>query len=122
MPVRLDGSWQALDAPTCAGVAGHLGVYQLGDSEGTVLYIGAAGAGTRFGLRGELLRHCGEPPGGATRFRIEVTHSYHSRYMELVQAHLHDHGRMPAAQGDLDRARFGTLRPGGGPEPMPAGG
>ncbi len=115
MPVRLDGGWQELDAETCAAVGGHLGVYQLGTADGTIVYIGVADARTRFGLRGELLRHCADPPSGATRFRIEVTHSYRSRYMELVQAYLHDHGRFPVANTDLDRSRFGVLRPGGGP-------
>ena len=121
MAVRFDKPWQVLSAASLRRVAGHLGVYQLGSDDGEILYIGVANALSRFGLAGELERALADPPAGATRFRIEVTMSYHSRHAELLSAFQHDHGRLPVANGDSDRRRLGRLRPHGDPPPRSGG-
>lgn len=115
MAVRLDKEWRDLAAAEVARVAGHLGVYQLGDRAGNILRIGVADARTRFGLRGELERALADPPPGAARFRVEVTMSYRSRHAELLAAFVHDHGRLPPANEDADPRSLGRLRPGAAP-------
>ena len=44
MAVRLDKPWQPLNAGAVALIAGHLGVYQLADAAGEIVYIGVADA------------------------------------------------------------------------------
>ncbi len=114
MAVRLGKPWVRLSMANLQGIAAHLGVYQLGDDQGEILYIGVADARTRFGLRGELAQALADPPAGATRFRIEVTMSYRTRFAELLSVFLHDHGRLPVANNDSDRRVCGRLRPDGG--------
>ena len=53
---------------------GQLGVYQVADAQGTVLYIGQAGARSPFGLRSELQREL-EERGEGHQFRVEVNSS-----------------------------------------------
>ncbi len=42
--LRLDKPWQKLTAETAQRLPGQLGVYQVADAEGIVLFIGQAGA------------------------------------------------------------------------------
>jgi hypothetical protein len=42
MAVRLDKPWRDLNAENLARVTGHLGVYQLADDAGKILYIAMA--------------------------------------------------------------------------------
>ena len=111
MAIRMTKPWQALDAEQVAKIASHIGVYQLADSAGEVVYIGYAGGASPFGLRGCLQDHLKEttPPG--VKFRIEITTTYHSRFRELVQVYLTDHGCLPVGNPDLDLAAFGRVRP-----------
>ena len=115
MAVRLDKPWKDLTAENLTGVAGHLGVYQLANEAGEIIYIGVADARTKFGLKGELLKVLDGPPAGASRFRIEINMAYRTRHAELLQAFHHDYGRLPEANTDIDPSRLGRLRPGGGP-------
>ena len=115
MAVRLDKPWRALTAESLATVAGHLGVYQLADDTGEILYIGVADARTKFGLKGELQAALHEGRCGATQFRVEVNMSYRTRHAELLQAFHHDFGRLPEGNTDVDPRMLGRLRPGGGP-------
>ncbi|MGE3540788.1 MAG: hypothetical protein AB7N91_25540 [Candidatus Tectimicrobiota bacterium] len=110
MPVRLDKPWIPLSAEQVAGVAGHLGVYQLADSSGEIVYIGVAGGRSAFGLKGALLEALQAPPAGAVQFRYEVTMAYHTRYLELLQAYCYDYGRLPVANLDVDASQLGRLR------------
>ena len=112
MAVRLDKPWQPLTAESIAGVAGHLGVYQLGNDAGEIVYIGVAGGRSLFGLKGELQKVLEDPPAGATRFRVEVNMAYRTRHFELLQAYWSDHGRLPEANTDIDTRSLGRLRPG----------
>jgi hypothetical protein len=112
MAVRLNKPWIALSDTSVAALAGHLGVYQLANAAGDIVYIGVADARTAFGLRGELAAMCRNPPASATQFRIEVTMSYRTRHLELLQVYLYDHGGLPVANTDIDPAGLGRLRPG----------
>ena len=114
MAVRMTKAWQPLDARNVAAMTGHLGVYQLADDAGAIVYIGRAGGRSRYGLKGELETCLADPPHGASRFRAEVNQMYHSRHIELLAAYLHDHGRLPVGNADLDTARIGRIRPYGG--------
>lgn len=105
MSIRLDKPWLALDADSLARVRGQLGVYELGDAQGEIVFIGYAGGRSRFGLRGELQAHLGQ----ASRFRFEVNMSYLTRYRELLMAFEADHGRLP--ERNARPQRLGRLRP-----------
>ena len=52
--LRLDKPWQPLTPERVAKLPGQLGIYQVADARGTVVYIGQAGARAPFGLRSEL--------------------------------------------------------------------
>jgi hypothetical protein len=92
MSVRLKKPWrpcQGLDA-----LPGHMGVFELADADGIVIYVGFAGGRSRYGLRGEIeaavarLRDC-------SGYRFEVTTAYLTRYQELLMTHLADRGQLP---------------------------
>jgi hypothetical protein len=110
MGVRLEKSWRDLTAANVAGLAGELGVYQLGDADGRILRIGYAGGRTLFGLRSEL--QAALAAGEAAKFRTEVTAQYLSRYEELLMVHKADFGALPAGNGADARRRLGRLSPG----------
>lgn len=110
MAVRLEKPWIPLHEEHVASVAGHLGVYQLADSSGAIVYIGVAGGRSAFGLKGALRQALQAPPAGARQFRYEVTMAYHTRYLELLQAYRYDHGRLPVANLDVDASSLGRLR------------
>jgi hypothetical protein len=110
MGVRLDKPWRPLTAENVAGLAGELGVYQLGDAEGRVLRIGYAGGRTLFGLRSELETALAK--GEAVQFRTEVNAQYMSRWEELLMVHKADFGALPSGNlADAPR-RLGRLSPG----------
>ena len=73
MAVRMDKSWLPLSGKNVAKLAAHLGVYQLANDDGEILYIGMAGGRTLFGLKGELQKALDEPPQGVTQFRMKST-------------------------------------------------
>ncbi|MDH3644301.1 MAG: hypothetical protein OES38_19505 [Gammaproteobacteria bacterium] len=93
MGIRLEKPWLGLD--TAPQLPGQLGVYQLGDAGGEVLFIGYAGGRSLFGLRGEVA-DAGEQTPGATCYRVEITTAYLTRYQELLMLHRADHGELPA--------------------------
>ena len=110
MAIELTKPWRALDAATVHAVPGNLGVYELGDEDGRVVYVGFAGGRSTFGLRSELERHLGNPA-GATRFRYEVNMQYHSRYRELLMAHVARDGALPAMNRAERSVPLGRLSP-----------
>jgi hypothetical protein len=110
MGIRLDKPWRALTAANVAGLAGELGVYQLGDAQGRILRIGYAGGRTLFGLRSEL--ESAMAAGEAAQFRTEVNAQYLSRYEELLMVHKADFGELPAGNAADARRRLGRLSPG----------
>lgn len=107
--IRLDKPWCPLVDGEVAALGGQLGVYQIADDEGIVVRIGAADARTAFGLRtaleAELVRW-----GDGHLFRIETTHGYRSRHLELLMIHLADEGSLPPGN-DEDPASIGRLSP-----------
>lgn len=112
MSVRMTKAWQPLSPEAASRLSGQLGVYQIGSETGEVLYIGFAGGRSLHGLRGEIRRWAENPPSGGTQFRVEVNTAYRTRHHELVGAFVHDNGRLPVANTDIDPARVSKLSPG----------
>lgn len=112
--VRLTKPWRELDDAEIAALPGQLGVFEIGDEEGTTLELGFAGGHSRFGLRSAIAEVAAKH-GGATCFRYEVTMQYWSRFEELLAVYLADHGELPAGnaenRGDWRVGRIGA--PGG---------
>ncbi len=113
MPVRMDKPWEPLNENSLKTVASHLGVYQLANEAGDIVYIGVADARTLFGLKGELRNAIASPPAGASQFRVEINMAYRTRHAELLQAYKHDHGELPIGNTDIDERMLGRLRPAG---------
>lgn len=111
MAIRMEKPWLDLAPAAVEALPGQLGVYQLADAEGRVVYIGFAGGRSLFGLRSELERALRERPAGATRFRIEVNQQYTSRYQELLMLHVADHGSLPVVNAADPPPRLGRLSP-----------
>src|SRR5256885_6463468 len=97
MAVRMEKPWIDLTPEAAKALPGQLGVYQLADAEGRVVYIGFAGGRSLFGLRSELERALADPPGGAVRFRTEGNQQYTSRPLQLPMLHVPDPGSPPVA-------------------------
>ena len=109
MAIRLTKPWQPLSDAAIAALPGQLGVFELADDGGRVLYIGYAGGRSLFGLRSEVARGRAKTP-AATRFRSEVTMQYLTRHQELLMVHVADHGALP--EGNRGEAlTLGKLRP-----------
>jgi hypothetical protein len=109
MRLRLDKPWLPLCREALARLPGQLGVYQIADTEGDVVFIGFAGGRSRFGLRGELQAQLERRGEGRHRFRCEVNMQYTTRHRELLMLHRADHGRLPAE--NPEPPRLGRLRP-----------
>ena len=92
--LRLDKPWRPLTAEEIARLPGQLGIYQIADAAGTMLYIGQAGARAPFGLRSELQRELAER-GPDYQFRVEVNQQDRTRWFELLMVHQADHGSLP---------------------------
>jgi hypothetical protein len=101
--------WRTLTAEAVRGLPGQLGVFQLGDADGTVIYIGYAGGRSLFGLR-SAVDEARVAIAGATQFRHEVTMQYLSRYKELLMLHVADNGKLPAQNRDAPSS-LGRLSP-----------
>ena len=108
--LRLDKPWKPLTAEEAKRLPGQLGVYQIGNANGAVLYIGEAGARSPFGLRSEIQRQLGER-GAGCQFRVEVNQQYRSRWFELLMVHQHDHGALPPDNAKNPPPVLGRLSP-----------
>ena len=108
--LRLDKPWKPLTAEEATRLPGQLGVYQIADASGTILFIGEAGARSLFGLRSELQRQCAER-GAGCQFRVEVNQQYRSRWFELLMVHKHDHGSLPPDNEKNPPPVLGRLSP-----------
>lgn len=99
----LNKPWTDYDPATARKLPGALGVYEIGDSEGNVLYVGFAGGKSRYGLRGEIMaRFDPASPHGAIaaqarKLRYEVNMMYMTRFVELLEKHQDALGALPAA-------------------------
>ncbi|MFZ8898394.1 MAG: DUF7508 domain-containing protein [Alphaproteobacteria bacterium] len=112
MAVRMTKPWRPLTLTEAKRLSGNLGVYELSNDEGEVVFIGAATGRSLYGLRGEVMAKAEHPPAGATQFRVEVNTAYRTRHGELLAVYMHDHGRLPVANTDVDPKRLGRLSPG----------
>ena len=112
MSFRLDKPWIESSKQSIDRVAGHLGVYQLANAGKEIIYIGVAGARSRFGLRGELQKWVKLNDIGISFFRVEVTMAYKTRHAELLQIFLHDFKRLPLANKNMDVTSMGRLNVG----------
>ena len=109
MAIHLEKPWQPLTSEAIETLPGQLGVFELADDLGRVLYIGYAGGRSLFGLRSEVARARARAP-DARRFRTEVTMQYLTRHQELLMLHVADHGAVP--EGNRGEAlRLGRLSP-----------
>lgn len=108
--LRLDKPWRPLTAEDVASLPGQLGVYQIADAGGIIVYIGQAGARSAFGLRSELQRELAER-GPGCRFRVEVNMQYRSRWFELLMVHQADHGSLPSDNARNPPPNLGRLSP-----------
>ena len=103
MPLRITKPFLQYSGQEVAKLPGHMGVFELANDKGEIIFIG-------FGLRGELgklLRHS-----SATQFRYEITTAYLTRYQELLMVFMADHGRLPADNEGRPLPRLGRLSPG----------
>ena len=108
--LRLDKPWQPLTAEAAGRLPGQLGVYQIADAKGAILYIGQAGARSPFGLRSELSREA-EERGPCCQFRVDVNMQYRSRWFELLMVHHADHGALPPDNARNPPPALGRLSP-----------
>lgn len=111
MAVRLTKPWLRLDVAAAARLSGQLGVYELANDKGEIVYIGAATGRSLHGLKGEISRWAVAPPAGATRFRYEINMAYRTRQFELLGAYRFDHGRDPVVNVERGELYPGRLRP-----------
>jgi hypothetical protein len=111
MALRMDKPWRPLDAETATALPGQLGIYQIADADGRVLYIGYAGGRSLFGLRGKLQDEAARPRQGAAQFRVEINMQYMTRYLELLMVHEADHGELPRDNLAEGAPRLGRLSP-----------
>jgi hypothetical protein len=108
--LRLDKPWQPLTAEAATRLPGQLGVYQVADARGTIVYIGQAGARSPFGLRSELQREA-SARGPGHQFRVEVNQQYRTRWFELLMVHKADHGSLPVDNAKNPPPALGRLSP-----------
>jgi hypothetical protein len=108
--LRLDKPWRPLSADEAARLPGQLGVYQVADATGAIVYIGQAGGRSPFGLRSELQREFKER-GEGHQFRVEVNMQYRTRWFELLMVHKADHGSLPRDNAKNPPPSLGRLSP-----------
>ncbi len=98
--MALNKAWQEYDPATSVGLPATLGVYELGDAGGNILYIGFAGGKSLFGLRGEILARANKAAATAmpvSKFRYEINMMYLTRFVELLEKHQDATGTLPSA-------------------------
>lgn len=110
IPLRLDKPWLPLTAEALGGLPGQLGVFQLADTGGRILYIGCADGRSRFGLRSAIDTAASRHP-GARQYRYEVNMQYHSRYRELLMLYRSEHGDLPSGNEEEASPPLGRLNP-----------
>jgi len=107
MGIRLSKPFIALEQASISEVTASLGVFELADEHGVVIFIGYAGGRSLFGLRGMLTEYAATS--AASQFRYEVNSAYLTRYQELLMAHIADHGRLPLENTEADGVSLGRL-------------
>ncbi|MCP5181520.1 MAG: hypothetical protein H6993_03725 [Pseudomonadales bacterium] len=105
MALTIDKPWRPADQ--VPQVPAQLGVFELADAAGVVVFIGVADARSLFGLRGAVADALQAVP-GAAGFRYESTSAYHTRYRELLMVHQATHGALPVHNAPM---QLGRLQP-----------
>lgn len=93
MAIRLTKPWVPIP-DALQKLRGHLGVFQLANADGEVLFIGYAGGKSQYGIRAEVAGAAEQIP-AAVNVRVEITSAYLSRFRELMMVHIADHGAPP---------------------------
>lgn len=106
MAVRLTKEWIPVD-DLLRRLKGNMGIFELADASREVMFIGLAGGRSQFGLKGEVAAALELHPDVAFA-RYEVTTAYHTRYRELLMAHVADHGALPRCNEPI---KLGRLSP-----------
>ncbi|NKB99759.1 MAG: hypothetical protein GKR90_14860 [Pseudomonadales bacterium] len=111
MAIRLTKPWRDLDEAIPL-LRGNLGVFELADKDGQILYIGFASGKSLFGLKGEV-RDLSTRIASATQVRHEVNTAYQSRFRELLMVHVADQGELPPYNIEFNHrpVRLGRLSP-----------
>jgi hypothetical protein len=110
MQVRMNKPWTLLTREGLKQLSGQLGVYQIQDAGGRIVFIGYAGGRSLFGLRGELERELASR-GPGYGFRCEITMQYMTRYKELLMVHAADHQELPPDNRKWRPPRLGRMHP-----------
>ena len=105
--MAIEKIWQKLDESSLKRVSGQLGVFELGNKAGEVVYIGVADARSLFGLHGELAAKIGS----VENFRCEVTTAYSTRRQELLMQHHAKHGQYPCLNTGSETLSLGRISP-----------
>ena len=122
MPIRKP--WTQPTAESIRAIPAVVGVYEIADSEGRLLYIGQAGGREPFGLRTRIALHFGFDAGGddpnpvireqGAQFRWEANQQYTTKRLEMLMQYQRDEGvEWPPAHsaGDWrDTPQLGRLR------------
>lgn len=108
--MSLGKPWAELQNLATEDLPAQLGVFELADTAGEVIYIGYGGGNTAFGLRTAIGSAVELSAGRAVSVRYELTHGYLSRWEELLMIHQHDFGRLPSVNDPAD-APQGKLTP-----------
>ncbi len=104
MAVRLTKDWIPADE-ILTRLKGNLGVFQLANAEFETVFIGFAGGKSQFGLKGEVASALEEHPNIAAA-RFEITTAYHTRYRELLMAHVADFDALPKYNEQITLGRL----------------
>ncbi len=114
--------WQSAEPDALQRLQAVMGVYELADADGAVIYVGAAGGRVPFGLRTKLVQHFSDEELNpvirerAKRYRWESNQQYTSRRVELLMQYVDETGaEYPpgnAAGSWEDRPQLGRLRRG----------
>ena len=117
--VSIRKPWIAASDDAICAVPAVVGVYEIADTEGALLYIGQAGGREPFGLRSRLAAHFGGDANPVLRerahsFRWEANQQYTTRRLEMLMQFQRDQAAdwPPAnAAGDWrDMPQLGRLR------------
>jgi hypothetical protein len=111
MAIRMIKPWVQLTAENVKKLSGQLGVFQLANAKGDVVFIGFAGGRSLFGVRSEVEKAMADPSLSATQFRVEINQQYTTRYQELLMLHVHDHGSVPTGNVGKPLPTLGRLSP-----------
>ncbi len=97
----LSKPWTSYEPGNDRALPGNLGVYEIGDEAGDVIYIGYAGGRSLFGLREMIPARFAESElnpalrGRARLYRYEVNQMYMTRWVDLLTRYRDEHGRTP---------------------------